>query len=121
PTEIPRGAPAHVDRGDAELLQGKLSSAAVPGADLSAGEVPGLDDPRPGRSVVAARGAQRHLAPSGTGPDAGDGAEGGPLGPPRRRGSGDEAHGELADAGVMKPPVIASPFATSNAVGVLGR
>jgi hypothetical protein len=34
-----------------------------------------------------------------------DGAERGPLGSPRRRGPGDEAHGKLADAGVMKAVV----------------
>src|SRR5262249_46181048 len=76
---------AFVVRWDDELLQGELSAAAVQGGDLPAGEVPGLDDPRPRRSVLDARHAQRHLALAGKRPDAGDGAESGPLGPPSVR------------------------------------
>src|SRR5439155_4699823 len=92
--------------GDGELLQGELPAAAVQGrGDLPAGEVPGLDVPRPRRSVPLARRAQRHLALARERLDAGDGAESGPLGPPRRRGPGDEAHCTLADAGVTKPRV----------------
>src|SRR5208283_3941870 len=72
PPEIPRSAPAYFDRGNHQLLQGELSSAAVPGGDLPTGEVPGFDDPRPGRFVVDARSAQRHLALPGKRPDAGD-------------------------------------------------
>src|SRR5262249_26100766 len=110
--EIHRGVRAYVVRGDVEFLQGELSAAAVPGGDLPAGEVPGVDDPRPRGSVVDARHAQRHLALAGTRPDAGDGAEGGPLGSLRRRGPGDEAEGRLADAGVMK--AVAAIWALSR-------
>src|SRR5262249_18021971 len=108
------------------LLQGKLSSAAVQGEDLPAGEVSGVDDPWPGRYVVDARSAQRHLALSGKRADAGDGAESWPLGPRRActgtrcRGPGDEAHGKLADAGVIKAEEINGDAAHSAAGMVTG-
>src|SRR6185436_3652336 len=102
------GAPAHFDRRHVELLQGVLPAAAVQGADLPAGEVPRVDDPRSAGYVVDARGAQQHLALPGKRTYAGDAAESGPLGPRRacasRRcaGPADEAHAELAEAGPVK-------------------
>ena len=66
-------------------------------SEVSAGQVPGADVPRPEGHGPAARRAERHLELAGQGPDAGHDSRRGPFRAARRRREGDQVHGRLAD------------------------